>query len=94
MQILRRNLRYKAGEVDLLARDSDGTIVLVEVKALSAPGAFDPSTKLGPMKLRKLSLLSRFVEAGFPDQNIRVDAVALYWESGKAHITHYKNITS
>ncbi len=94
MELLGTNLRYRAGEVDLLMRDTDGTIVLVEVKALSAPGAYDPATKLGPLKLRKLSLLSRFVEAQYPEQNIRVDAVALYWESGEAHITHYKNITS
>lgn len=94
MQLLGRNLRYVAGEVDLLMRDTDGTVVLVEVKALSAPGAFDPVTKLGPLKLRKLSLLSRFVEAQYPEQNIRVDAVALYWESGMAHVTYYKNITN
>lgn len=74
-------------------RDTDGTIVLVEVKTTTRAGVFKPEHKLDWKKLRKLHLLSRFVASSYPDQNVRVDGVTLYWESGILKLQHYRNIT-
>lgn len=36
LRLMRRNLRFRGGEVDLIMRDPDGTVVFVEVRARSS----------------------------------------------------------
>ena len=91
-KLLGTNIVARFGEIDLLMQDGD-VIVLVEVKTVSRSGAIDPVYRLDFRKRRVLSLLARMMEARYQQQNIRVDAVTLYWNEGsKPTITHYKNI--
>jgi putative endonuclease len=93
MIILAVNVRFKQGEIDILAKDGD-EIVVVEVKLLSKAGTFKPEDKLNLLKLRKLRLLSQIISLKFPHNNVRVDGVTLYYKSGLLQVEHYKNITS
>lgn len=92
-EILARNLTVRLGEIDILAR-YDGTIVIVEVKAQAKGELIDPIYKVNPAKQRKLSLLARLISARYPNSNIRLDAITLYWKPGSdlPIITHYENI--
>jgi len=88
---LARNLRLKQGEIDLLMSDQT-TVVVIEVKSQTSNRLLDPIYKISPAKQRKLWLLASLVAARYPDRNIRIDAVTVYWEGGKPIITHYQNI--
>lgn len=73
---------------------ADGeTVVLVEVKTQTSGALIDPIYKISPAKQRKLGLLAAIISAKYPERNIRIDAVTLYWnQSGEPIITHYENI--
>ena len=89
---LARNLTLRQGEIDLLMADGE-TVVVVEVKTQTSGILIDPVYKISPAKQRKLSLLAAVISAKYPERNVRVDAVTLYWDrSGKPVITHYENI--
>ncbi len=47
--LLARNVRYRGGELDLVAREGD-EIVFVEVRSRRAGSRFDPAATLGPAK--------------------------------------------
>ena len=91
MRLLGRNVRTTIGEIDLLMQDCE-TIVVVEVKSLSRKGAIDPIYKIDAAKQAKLWKLARQISARNPEQNVRIDAVTLYWEAETPVLTHYKNI--
>lgn len=58
MQVLDRNWRCAQGELDLVARDSDGTVVFVEVKTRSGTGFGAPAEAVGRVKARRLRVLA------------------------------------
>ena len=53
-RIIDRNSRKKYGEIDIVARDHDGTLVFVEVKALRNIDSMMPEDNMTKDKLRKL----------------------------------------
>lgn len=87
---LGRNLTFKVGEIDLLMKDG-ATIVVVEVKTNRVTSAIDPIYKISPAKQRKLWQLARVIALKYPNRNIRIDAVTLYW-SPEPRLQHYENI--
>lgn len=58
MQVLDRNWRCSQGELDLVARDRDGTVVFVEVKTRSGIGFGVPAEAVGRAKARRLRRLA------------------------------------
>ncbi len=58
MQVLARNWRCDLGELDLVARDVDGTVVFVEVKTRGGIGFGSPAEAVGPVKARRLRTLA------------------------------------
>ena len=58
MQVLVRNWRCELGELDLVARDLDGTVVFVEVKTRAGNGFGEPAEAVGRVKARKLRTLA------------------------------------
>lgn len=89
---LARNLTFKLGEIDLLMQDG-ATIVVVEVKTNRVTSVIDPVYKISPAKQRKLWQLARLIAVKYPNSNIRIDAVTLYW-SPEPRLQHYQNIIS
>ena len=99
-RIIERNYRTKYGEIDIIAKDSDGTLVFVEVKALS--GNPDPTRDLLPednlsgWKLHKLQRICQFFANAYPalaDRNgWQIDLVAITIGPKTYKIKHYKNI--
>ena len=86
MRVLGRNLRFERGEIDLLARDRDGSIVVIEVKSrvATAHARWRPEDALTPTKRSTLKRLAERVRAanGWTDRPIRVDLIAIRFEPG------------
>ena len=58
LTVLARNWRCPQGELDLVLRDADGTVVFCEVKTRSGTGFGLPSEAVGSRKARKLRELA------------------------------------
>jgi putative endonuclease len=58
MEILARNWRCPEGELDLVVRDVDGTVVFVEVKTRAGSGFGEPAEAVGRVKARRLRALA------------------------------------
>ena len=56
--VLARNWRCAEGELDLVVRDADGTVVFVEVKTRAGTGFGAPAEAVGHVKARKLRVLA------------------------------------
>ena len=92
--LIAKNVRYKCGEIDLIARDGD-ELVFAEVRTRTVGRVLPADCSVGPDKLRKLVLAARtWTEARHYGGFWRVDLIAItLTESGKTEIEHIKNIT-
>jgi len=98
-RIIERNHRQKWGELDIVAKAPDKTLVFVEVKAISQPGDISPEENLKYDKLRKLRRTAALYANGHPQlandkQSWRIDllAINLTYMSSSDNIRHYENI--
>jgi putative endonuclease len=57
-EVLDRNWRCDSGELDVVAREPDGTVVFVEVKTRAGTGFGAPAEAVGWAKARKLRTLA------------------------------------
>ncbi len=84
-KILKRNLRLKIGEIDILAQDGK-ILVIVEVKA-GKTGKFDMAIfRIGTQKQNKLRNLALALEQIYPNTNIRIDAINVDHNGTATHI--------
>lgn len=94
MVVLARNWRCPQGELDLVARDVDGTVVFVEVKTRSGTGFGEPAEAVGRVKARRLRVLAcqwllENRQAGAAE--LRFDVVGIVRRRGAApHVTHLR----
>ena len=87
MQVLARNWRCELGELDLVARDVDGTVVFVEVKTRSGTGYGSPAEAVGAVKARRLRTLAcRWLLEHRPPgaSELRFDVVGIVRQRGQA----------
>lgn len=94
MQVLARNWRCELGELDLVVRDLDGTVVFVEVKTRAGTGFGEPVEAVGRVKARKLRTLAcRWLLEHRPPgaTELRFDVVGIVRRPGWApEITHLR----
>ena len=88
-RILERNHRNRGGEIDIIARAPDMTLVFIEVKYRRDSGAGDPSEAVDHRKVRRISraalwYLSRWrISTNSP---MRFDVIAITGEDRIRHI--------
>ena len=94
LKTIARNFTCKAGEIDLVARKSDGTIVFVEVKTrrnedyAQAQDAITKKKKTTMIRAAK-SFLRKYK---IKDKPLRFDVVAvILGRKGPPEIRHYEN---
>lgn len=77
-RIIARNLRFKAGEIDLVAREA-GALVFVEVKTRSSATFGSAAEAITPRKQRQLLLLASIYLTGRQEANqaCRFDVVTV-----------------
>ena len=86
-KILARNVRYKQGEIDILAQDKK-QIVLVEVKTKTIFDQGTPEEMVNFFKQRKLCLLGKVLLQKYPGRQIRSDVVAVDLCTDRPAINH------
>lgn len=92
--ILSRNIRYRIGEIDIVARDKD-EIVFAEVRTRSLGYLLPADRSVGPDKLKKLLQSARtWTENENYDGFWRIDLIAITIDAyGNSNIEHIKDIT-
>jgi putative endonuclease len=103
-RVLERNVLKPWGELDIIAKQSDGTLVFVEVKAMvGRNGELKPEDNLTRAKLQKLQKTALLYTGHHPERvkeskGWRIDLVAvtlynnLTNSSSDCKISHYENI--
>ena len=94
MVLLDRNWRCREGELDAVARDADGTLVFVEVKARSGTGFGEPAEAVGVVKARRIRALAcRWLTEHAPTggAELRFDVISVVRRRGQApQVTHLR----
>ncbi|CCO08459.1 YraN family protein [Desulforamulus hydrothermalis] len=93
-QILNRNYRCRLGELDIVARDTTGALVFVEVRSRTGVSHGMPEESVDYRKQNKLRRLARqylLAHPQLPDKPCRFDVVAVYFNDNNKKITHITN---
>ncbi|MEK7063564.1 MAG: YraN family protein [Patescibacteria group bacterium] len=94
-QIIERNFRRPYGEIDIVARETGGGLVFVEVKSVSYGTKFRPEENMHPQKLRRLgnTIMTYLASKGQKgDWRLDLLVVRLDPSSGRAEVKHLVNI--
>lgn len=80
--IVERNVRFRIGEIDIVARDGE-FLVFVEVRARRSERWGSALESVGPQKKRKLIQLAHYYLANrrLGDVTCRFDVVGVTWDS-------------
>lgn len=90
--VLGCNVAYACGELDLIVREKDGTIVFVEVKTRSTP-AFGVAEAVTPRKLKRMRKAAQQWLAGArPLADVRFDVLALTARSDDFDVDYYAGV--
>lgn len=100
---IERNFRQPFGEIDIVIRAQDKTLVFVEVKTLVAGDRIKPEDNMTLAKIRKFKKIAAFYAAKNyklinENRGWRIDVVAIEIPAGewrdwkKFQIRHYENI--
>ena len=91
-QIMERNYRNKAGEIDIIARDKDD-IVFVEIKTKLSKDFAQPELSVNPSKQRKIvkTALTYLMVKGIKKTGCRFDVIGITGEKEQRKIELIKN---
>ena len=96
--ILERNVRTPYGEIDLIARQADGMLIFVEVKARASELYGQPEVSVTPKKKQHLLAAIQTYLQTHPElgENCRCDVIAIRRRSPgePPEITHFENAVS
>ena len=83
-EILRRDVYSARGEIDLITRAPDGTIIFVEVRIrLGAAAASEAATSVDERKQRRMyELATNYLAEHAPEADARIDVVAAALSAG------------
>ena len=91
-QVLARNWRCREGELDLVVREADGTVVFCEVKTRSGAGFGEPVEAVGHVRARRLRAAARrwLQEHPCPGRReLRFDVIGIVRRRGFAPEVHH-----
>ena len=85
-RLIARNVRYRAGELDLIAWDGP-VLCFIEVRATSSEAWGGPLASVTAQKRRRILQAARGYLSHYPlPEEIRFDVVAVAWEAGRPAI--------
>jgi putative endonuclease len=86
LEVLDRNWRCREGELDVVAREPDGTVVFVEVKTRSSSAFGEPAEAVSLAKARRLRTLACLWLLAHPCGGVplRFDVVSIVRQRGAA----------
>ena len=89
--IIAANVSYRVGEIALIAREADGTIVFVEVKTRATP-SFGVAEAVTPQKLARLRKAAAQWLDGKPLSSVRFDVITLLERGQGFALEHFKGV--
>lgn len=91
--ILARNHRHKQGELDLIAKSTQGELVFIEVKAGRAQHFGSPAERVHGLKQYRLQRLAETYvhEHGLHDSPMRFDVIAVNFTQEASTLEHFEN---
>ena len=95
LRILQRNWRCRYGELDVIAAEGDGTLVVVEVKTRTGDGFGGPVQAVTPQKVRRLRRLAGLWLAGQDTcwSGVRLDVVGVrFGRQRTPEVTHLRGV--
>jgi putative endonuclease len=90
--ILTQNWRAGRGEIDIIAKDTDGTLIFIEVKARASLLYGSPEESITPAKQRMLRGAISAYLAKNRVHKFRVDVVSILKTQSKTTIKHLKDV--
>ena len=97
-KVIERNHRQKWGEIDIIAKEKDGTLLLIEVKtATGSHPAIAGEDQMTTSKIHKFKKIAQsYATNYFKDRDdskgFRLDLLTVNINLEDCHIKHYKNI--
>ena len=95
-RVLEQNFKIKFGEIDIIAQDTDKTLVAVEVKSMKKSEHFKPEYHFNHQKVHKIQKVFQhyITEHDFHNADCRIDLVAVEVDitTQKTSVRHYKNV--
>ncbi len=98
-KIIDRNVRQKWGELDIIAKSTDKTLVFVEVKTMrEISGGLSPENQITKSKLKKTQRATMLYAGHYPElidnnKGWRIDLVAILIKTEGPSVRHYENIS-
>jgi len=86
--IVERNLRLRAGEIDLIARRGN-TVAIVEVKTRQSRTAGEGFDAVDRDKRERLIRLGDQYAAKHPGVQLRYDILSLFWTGWRFEVKHF-----
>ena len=92
-KLFARNYRYAGGELDIVAKDSDGRWLFVEVKSVWENSFGSPDTRVNAEKQRKIwqTALHFLHTHGHFEQSSRFDVAAMDFRGKRPVLRYYEN---
>lgn len=97
--VLERNKRNPWGEIDIITRAKDGTLVFVEVKTMSKEDdtRLQPEDQLTQEKMKKFKRAAELYANHFcklinEEKGWRLDVITIRKAEGKYCVKHYENV--
>lgn len=97
-KIIERNFREPWGEIDIVAKAGDGTLVFVEVKTMTENyGGLKPEDQMTSAKIKKFKKVAALYAGHRQDlvddkKGFRLDLLALTRTEDDCVVTHYENV--
>ena len=93
-EVLDRNYRYGAYEIDIIAREPSGILVFIEVKASVGIDGYDPETSAKTSQMQRISYAAgEYMHQLEYEGEIRFDVVGVrLLDEQKPLIMHYKDV--
>ena len=89
-RIVDRNVRFKTGEIDLVARRGS-TIVIAEVKTRQCERTGEGHEAVNRTKRERMIRLGSQYAAQYPDAQLRYDVVSIFWTGWRFAVSHYED---
>ncbi|MDN6460264.1 MAG: YraN family protein [Corynebacterium flavescens] len=90
-EVIAANVRYAVGEIDLIVREADGTLVFVEVKTRSSR-AYGVAEAVTGAKLARMRKAARHWLDGRPLSSVRFAVVALTQAGAGFDLEHFAGV--
>ena len=93
-EIICQNFRGRQGEIDIIAKDKNNTIVFVEVKTRTSLEYGNPAEAVDENKITHIIKTAKYFlySKNIRENNIRFDAIEVFIYKGRYRVNHIKQI--